>query len=50
MSSNFVYLSFKDFEKRWHDIDNRTGHKYFNFGLSVYGARPDYKSKKMMME
>ena len=42
-----TYLSYKELEERWHDIDLREGKKYIKFGIIINGRRK-YSSKKFL--
>lgn len=40
------YLSYKELEKRWHDV-GPDGTKYINYGIAIYGKQPKFSSKKL---
>jgi ABC-type bacteriocin/lantibiotic exporter with double-glycine peptidase domain len=44
---NNTYLTYKELEKRWHDMDTK-GKKYINHGIAVFGKKPEYKSDKII--
>ena len=45
-SFNRTFLTHKELNLRWHGKDN--GKKFFNYGIAVYGKKPEYKSKKII--
>lgn len=38
-----TYLTFKELEERWHDIDAKTNKKFYHLGITFYGRKPKYK-------
>jgi len=38
-----TYLTFKELEERWHDIDAKTKKKFYHFGITFYGKKPKFK-------
>jgi ABC-type bacteriocin/lantibiotic exporter with double-glycine peptidase domain len=40
-----TYLTFSEFEKRWHDVDT-DGKKYVHHGIAIYGKKPQYDLRK----
>jgi hypothetical protein len=42
-----TYLTFKEFLKRWHDLDV-DGKKYINHGIAIFRKKPKFKSKEII--
>jgi len=40
-----TYLTYKEFEKRWHDGSVK-GRKYIHWGIAVFGKKPKYNPTK----
>lgn len=38
-----TYLTFKELEERWHDLDAMTNKKFYHLGITFYGKKPKYK-------
>jgi len=43
-----TYLTFEEFQQRWHDQDSRNKKKYINRGIAVFGKKPKYDDQKMV--
>jgi len=41
-----AYLTFKELEKRWHDVDGKSKKRYSHMGISFYGRKPKYNLDK----
>ena len=40
-------LTYGEFKKRWHDVSSE-GKRYVHYGISVFGKKPKYDSKKIV--
>jgi len=43
-----TYLRYNELEKRWHDVDERSGKKYFHQGIALFGKKPLFDSKRVV--
>ncbi len=42
-----TYLKYNELEERWHDVDS-DGHKYFHYGIAIYGKPKKYDRDKIV--
>lgn len=42
-----TYLTYDELKERWHDVDT-DGKKYFNYGIAVFGKRPNFKEEQLV--
>ncbi|MEK6816761.1 MAG: cysteine peptidase family C39 domain-containing protein [Nanoarchaeota archaeon] len=38
-----TYLTFRELEERWHDLDAKTNKKFYHMGITFYGKKPKFK-------
>ncbi len=42
-----TYLTLEELKRRWHD-KGADGKKYFNYGIAVYGKKPNWNQKRII--